>query len=120
MKFCWTTLSVKNMEESLKFYKEIVGLKEKRRFSSAPGVEFAFLGEGETELELIYEKNKEVIEVGHDISLGFQVDSLDRVMELIKEKGFAVHSGPIQPNSHVRFFFVLDPTGWKIQFVETL
>ena len=120
MKLCWTTLSVKNMEESLKFYKEIVGLKENRRFSSAPGVEFVFLGEGETELELICEQNKGDINVAQDISLGFQVDSLDRMMELVKENGYAIHSGPIQPNPHVRFFFVLDPNGWKIQFVEML
>ena len=26
MKFCWCTIMVKDMEESLKFYKEIVGL----------------------------------------------------------------------------------------------
>ncbi|MBP1756616.1 MAG: Glyoxalase/bleomycin resistance protein/dioxygenase [Firmicutes bacterium] len=120
MKYCWTTLQVKDMEVSLKFYKEVVGLKENRRFSSAPGKEYVFLGEGETELELICDQQKKEVEVGQDISLGFEVDSLDRMLELVKERGYAVHSGPFQPNPHVKFFFVQDPTGWKIQFVENM
>ena len=48
MKFCWSTLMVKNLEESLKFYKEIVGLNVSNRFNAGTGVEIAFLGDGET------------------------------------------------------------------------
>ena len=44
MKFCWSTLHVRNMEESLKFYKEIVGLEIDSRFAAGPGVEIVFLG----------------------------------------------------------------------------
>lgn len=32
MKFCWVTITVKNMEESLRFYYEIVGLNIDKRF----------------------------------------------------------------------------------------
>ena len=39
-------------------------------------------------------------------------------MTSMKEKGIPIHSGPFQPNPHARFFFVLDPNGLKIQFVE--
>ncbi len=46
MKFCWCTITVKDMEESLKFYQEVVGLKLNRRFEAGPGVEIAFLGDG--------------------------------------------------------------------------
>ena len=53
MKFCWATIMVKDMEESLKFYQEIVGLKVDRRFEAGPGVEIVFLGNGETKVELI-------------------------------------------------------------------
>ena len=58
MKFCWTTLSVNNMEESLKFYHEIIGLPVDRRFKMGPEAEIAFLGDGETKLELMYDKIK--------------------------------------------------------------
>ena len=118
MKFCWSTLKVKNMEESLQFYEEIVGLSLERRFQAGPGKEIAFLGDGETKIELIREDNHEEIQVGGDITWGFEVPSLDEMLSFVAEKGIPVAAGPIAPNPHTRFFYVLDPNGLKIQFVE--
>ncbi len=119
MKFCWATIMVKDMEESLKFYQEIVGLKVDRRFEAGPGVEIVFLGNGETKVELICDEKNKDVSFGKDISLGFQVDSVDEMINFVQEKGIKIHSGPIQPNPNTKFFFVLDPNGLKIQFVET-
>jgi lactoylglutathione lyase len=119
MKFCWSTLAVNNMEESLKFYQDLIGLPINGRFNAGPGVEIAFLGDGETKIELIcYGSGKEV-NAGQDISWGFEVGSVNEMMAKVKEKGIAIHSGPFQPNPHTKFFFVLDPNGMKIQFVES-
>lgn len=119
MKFCWVTLNVKDMEESLRFYQEIIGLKTNRRFEAGPNTEIVFLGDGETQVELIYNSEEKNINIGKDISLGFEVESVDEMITFIKEKGLEVHSGPFQPNENVKFFFVLDPNGLKVQFVET-
>ena len=119
MKFAHATITVKNMEESLKFYQEIVGLNIAHRISTGQGPEIAFLGEGETKVELIYYGDKEV-NIGEDIALGFQVESLDEKMNFIQEKGIDIHSGPLSPNSSVKFFYVQDPNGLKIQFVENV
>ena len=118
MKFCWSTINVKNLEESLKFYEEIVGLKVNRRFPAGPGMEIAFLGEGETQVELICDEKVKEINIGQDISLGFEVDSIERHMAFVKGKGIDIHSGPFSPNLRTKFFYVLDPNGLKIQFVE--
>lgn len=118
MQFCWSTLIVKNLEESLKFYMEIVGLPLNRRFAPRPGTEIAFLGEGETQVELIAHEAQPDVHFGADISLGFAVPSLDDMMAFVKENGISIHSGPFQPNPHTRYFYVLDPNGLKIQFVE--
>jgi lactoylglutathione lyase len=120
MKFCWSTLIVKDLEESLKFYKEVVGLKENRRFAAGPGMEIVFLGEGETQLELMTNPQKKEVNMGTDISLGFEVESVERKMEELKEKGIEILSGPFQPNPHVKFFYILDPNGLKIQLVENM
>ncbi|ATW26547.1 VOC family protein [Candidatus Formimonas warabiya] len=120
MKFCWTTLRVKNLEESLKFYQEIVGLKVERKFSAGPGTEIVFLGDGETKVELIGNGTNQEVNMGEDISLGFEVGSVDEMFNVVKEKGIEIHSGPFQPNPHVKFFFVRDPNGLKIQFVENM
>ena len=64
MKFCWSTLYVKNMEESLMFYEEIVGLKVNKRFQAGPAMEIVFLGDGETQIELICNDNKKEVNAG--------------------------------------------------------
>ena len=102
------------------FYKEIVGLNMSRRFNAGPGVEIAFLGEGETKVELICNEAFKEVNFGNAISLGFEVKSVDEMMALLVEKGIDIHSGPFQPNPHNKFFYILDPNGLKIQFVENI
>jgi len=120
MKFCWCTIMVKDLEKSIKFYENIVGLKVNRKFEAGPGTEIAFLGVGGTEVELIEDKSKKDVNIGKDISLGFQVENLDEMIKYVEEKGIKIESGPIKPNPNVRFFYILDPNGVKIQFVENL
>ena len=120
MKYLWTTLSVREMEKSLDFYQNILGLTLKRKFSPAPGMEFAFLGDGETEIELIYNEKVKDIKTGDSLSMGFKIESTEEFTGFLKEKGIEIHSGPFQPNPNIRFFFVLDPNGYKIQLVEEM
>ena len=118
MRFSWSTLKVKNLNDSVAFYEEIIGLNVKRRFQAGPGTEIAFLGEGETQVELIEVKGKNEISVGPDISWGFQVESLEKMMELLKKKGIEVIEGPYSPNPSMSFIYILDPNGMKIQLIE--
>jgi len=118
LKFLWVTLSVKNMEESLKFYQEIVGLPVDRKFYTPDGACYAFLGGGETKLELIAHPSGTEPRYGREMSIGFEVDSVEKKMQFVKVKGLAVE-GPFSPNSHVSFFFVNDPSGVRVQFVES-
>jgi len=120
MKFLWSTLVVNNIEEAVKFYTEAVGLKEARRMKTPQGTEIVFLGEGETQVELMESMEKKHINMGSDISLGFSVDSVDAKIAELKGNGIAIHSGPFQPAPYVKFFYVLDPDGLKIQFVEQI
>ncbi|MBC7960222.1 MAG: VOC family protein [Vallitaleaceae bacterium] len=118
MKFLWTTIMVRDMEASLDFYQGIIGLTTSSRFQAGPEVEIVFLGEGETKVELICNKQNKDLEFGKDISMGFEVKSLDETLEMIQSKGIKIQGGPFQPNPHTKFFYVLDPNGVKIQFVE--
>lgn len=120
MKFCWTTLRVNNLQKSLDFYQEIVGLKVERSIKTEEGAEIVFLGQGETKLELVYDNNKKEVNVGDDISIGFEVESLSDKLDFIRGKGMELHSGPFQPNPHIKFFFITDPNGLRVQFVENL
>lgn len=118
MKFCWTTLTIADMEASLAFYTQVVGLSVDRRMKPSPDMELVFLGEGETKLELIWNAKAPAATMGEAISVGFEVESLDAMTEKLKARGIPVHSGPFEPNPRVRFLFVLDPNGLKVQFLE--
>ncbi|NLY72798.1 MAG: VOC family protein [Tissierellia bacterium] len=117
MGFRWVTLQVANMERSLGFYREIVGL-ETYRHIELPGREIYFLGSGETKLELICSQEIVDVSIGQSISLGFGVDSLEKKMDFIRERGLEIDSGPFSPNPSTSFFYILDPDGVRIQFIE--
>ena len=119
MGFCWCTIKVKDMEESLDFYTDIVGLTIEHRFKAGPDREIIFLGSGETKVELISGKGPEV-NVGIDISLGFTVDSVERKMEFLQGRGIEVIEGPFKANPSIEFFYINDPNGLRIQFVENI
>lgn len=118
MKFVWVTINVSDLEKSIAFYHDILGLKIGRRVNSGDDVKIAFLGEGETQVELIRNPQRPDVGFDSDISLGFEVGSLDAFAKELEKKSIPIHSGPFQPNPHIRFFYILDPDGLKIQLVE--
>lgn len=120
MELCWVTINTRDLHQSLKFYQEVVELSLNRQFTAGPGVEIAFLGEGETKIELICTGRDQDSKIGPDISLGFIVKSIDAKMAQMADKGIQIHSGPFQPNPKMKFFHVIDPDGVKIQFVENM
>lgn len=121
MKHTWTTLQVSDMENSLRFYREIIGLPLKRRLSPDGIMDLVFLGnEGESEIELIYEPgNKHVHSSG--ISVGFMSHTtIEELMVLLENNGHKVISPIISPNPNLRFIHVEDPDGHDIQLIEDL
>ena len=119
MKYCWTTIIVEDLDASIAFYRDIVGLPVNRRYNAGPDVEITFLGAGETQIELIRRSGGPAV-IGDGMVLGFAVESLDETLAFIADHGIMVESGPFQPNDHVKFFYVLDPNGVKVQFSESM
>jgi len=107
------------MEESLKFYKDIIGLKISERFNIGEDVEIVMLGENSgTKVELICNKKENAPVFRDGISIGFEVESLDKTIELIKDKNISIKRGPISPNPSTKYFFIDDPNGIEIQIVQ--
>lgn len=118
MGFCWATIHVSNVDESVGFYRDIVGLPVARRYTSGPHVEIAFMGDGETLVELLYDATAGEKQVGDSVSLGFTVDSLDEKVKFLASRHVPLASAPFWPNPSVGFVYVLDPDGTRVQFVE--
>jgi lactoylglutathione lyase len=120
MKFLWTTFYVKNMEESIAFYSDFLGLKVQKRFPAGPGLEIAFMGNGvaeETLVELIADKNKSAFNYGDFISVGFAVDSVEAMLNTVKGKNIPVYSGPVETPAF-KFFCIKDPSGLSVQLFQ--
>lgn len=119
MKYGFVTITVKDMEESSKFYKDVLGLKEARRFSPQPGVDIMFLMDEEgSAIELITHEGSEGACSRASVSIGFEVESLEATMAMLKEKDVAISRGPLGAPGGVRFLFVKDPNGVEIEFIE--
>ena len=120
MKLLWTTLYVKNLDDSIEFYSDLAGLQALRRFPAGPGIEIAFMGNGtgnETLVELLADSGKAAINHSEFVSVGFAVDSVDAMLETVKSKGIAVHGGPVETPA-MKYFTVKDPNGFNVQFFQ--
>lgn len=120
MNFCWSTLQVSDIKKSLKFYKDIIGLKEVRTFSPSEEMTIIFLKDDNNfNLELIENKKDNEEKVFKGITLAFRVDSLDESMKYMKNKNIEIVRGPIKVSESVKFFFIKDPDGLELQIVES-
>lgn len=109
MKFLWTTLHVNNLEVSLEFYQNRLGLALDTLYDGPSRM--AFLGDGETKVELI----EGHADSSRSISLGFLVENLDSWRETLAD---CQPSEIMAPNPELRFCFFVDPDGYLIQLVE--
>ncbi|NLO41016.1 MAG: VOC family protein [Ruminiclostridium sp.] len=118
MKFCWCTIMVRDMEESIRFYRDIVGLSIVRELTVWPNIKIVFMGDGGDELELIHNPRLNAETMGNGLSIGFITESVEEMMQFVQSKGIEIESGPFQPNQFVTFFNVRDPNGLRVQFIE--
>ena len=120
MKNLWTTIYVKNMDESVKFYTQVLSLEIEDRKKINEDLEITFLCRGETKFELISNRNIKNISYSGNSSTGFSIESVDQYIEYLKEKNIQVAEGPFKPSPFIKFFFIFDPDGYRIQLVEQI
>jgi len=118
MNLCWITIRVNDIKASLHFYHEILGLKIATRHEGS-GMDMIMLGEGaEPKIELLYLGNQPPATIGSGVSIGLQVPSLDSAMRLMQQNDIPILRGPVAADPYTSFFFVNDPDGVTVQFVE--
>ena len=111
------TIRTEKLEASIGFYEYIAGLRIVRDLRKIDAqIVFLADAEGDTRIELI-EVPAGRGYCGSGISIGFHTDDAAGFREELLKKGFQA-SEIVSPNPSVRFFFVNDPNGVQIQFVE--
>jgi lactoylglutathione lyase len=114
---------VNNLDTSLTFYQEVVGMELKDKFSIANGsVTLAFLGfngSDETELELVFGSNSNLPPEGKVNHIAFLVDDIEEEFHRLKglDASFISEEVVTLPNGY-RNFFVHGPDGEKVEFFK--
>lgn len=125
MRMLHTMLRVGDLDRSIKFYTEVLGMKELRRRDSPEGkYTLAFVGYGDedthTVLELTYNYGVEKYDLGSAYGhIALAVDNAYKASDEIRKRGGKVvrEAGPLKFGTTV-IAFVEDPDGYRIELIE--
>jgi lactoylglutathione lyase len=125
MRILHTMLRVADLERSLKFYTDVLGMRVLRRKDYPEGrFTLAFVGYGdeseEAALELTHNWDTSNYELGTGYGhVALEVDDAYAACEQVRERGGKVtrEAGPMKYGGSV-IAFVEDPDGYKIEFIQ--
>ena len=108
-----------DLEKSMNFYKEALGLKEIRRKEASDGsFILVFMGDGETDfsLELTWMRDrKDSYDLGElEYHLAMKVDNYDEAFKKHEEMGCIEYV-----NEEMGIYFITDPDGYWIEIIPT-
>jgi lactoylglutathione lyase len=116
MKVKYTTILVADMDKSIKFYTEVMGLEKNNQFNPNPGLTITFMkGEGEGIIELI-EDVENPQETGLT-AVGIEVEDINKTVKELKSKGAKITQEPT-PILVGTLAFLEDPNGVRIALIQ--
>lgn len=125
MRLLHTMLRVGDLDKSLNFYTEVLGMKLLRRKDYPDGkFTLAFVGYGEESDTTVLELTHNWDTPAYDLGTGFghiaiEVDDAYAACDAVRAKGGKVvrEVGPMKHGTTV-IAFVEDPDGYKIEFIQ--
>lgn len=122
MKMVHTCVRVKDLEASLNFYQKAFNFQEVSR-KDYPEHEFTLvylsLENDPYQLELTYNYNHGAYDLGNGYGhIAIAVDDVAKKHEEHKQAGLDVTDLKGLPNSQFRYYFVIDPDGYKVEVVQ--
>ncbi len=120
-KLLHTRMRVSDMEQTIRFYTDVLGLEVVERKTSPRGSHLAFLKVPNSEelIELCSFPASGPVKVQEDlVHLAFQVESLDDTMKALNAKSIRITDGPTRTSSGSRFLFIDAPDGYEVELIE--
>ncbi len=120
-KLLHTRMRVSDMDQTIAFYTNILGLEVLERKTSPRGSHLAFLKVPNSEelIELTSFPPSGPVTVQEDlVHLAFQVDNLDDTIASLNAQGVKITDGPTHSSSGNRFIFIDAPDGYEIELIE--
>ena len=121
-KLLHTRMRVNDIEKTVKFYEQALGLKATRRHTSPRGAQLVFLAtpNSEEEIEICQmPPGAEPVKVQPDLMhLAFAVDDLEAFAAGLKQRGFALSDGPTKTGSGSVIAFIDAPEGYEVELIQ--
>ncbi len=121
-KLLHTRMRVNDLERSVKFYTEALGLTASRRHTSPRGAQLVFLTTpgSDEEIELCQmPPGAESVKVQSDLMhLAFEVDDLADFAAAAAKKGYALSDGPTKTGSGSVIAFLDAPEGYEVELIQ--
>ncbi|MGH7259794.1 MAG: VOC family protein [Nitrospiraceae bacterium] len=120
-KLLHTRMRVSDMDQTITFYTDVLGLEVMERKTSPRGSHLAFLKVPNSEelIELCSFPPSGPVKVQEDlVHLAFEVENIDKTIESLNTKGIKITDGPTRSSSGSRFIFIDAPDGYEVELIE--
>lgn len=120
-KLLHTRYRVTDLEKTVAFYRDVLGLEETRRHTSGRGSQLVFFKApgSDEEIEICkYDASGPVV-VGPDLThLAFEVEDLEAFAREAAKKGYPLSDGPHQQGKGGAIAFIDAPEGYEIELIQ--
>jgi len=119
MKLAHTMIRVKDLDATLDFYTDFIGLTEVRRQEIGDAATLIFLTDAAESytIELTVNHGKTEYTLGDQFGhLAFYADDLEKVIESVERRGWWYRRS--RPELRTAYIFVKDPNGYDVEILQ--
>jgi lactoylglutathione lyase len=116
-----TRYRVQDLEKTVTFYRDVLGLQEVRRHTSPRGSQLVFFKApaSDEEIEICKFDESGPVQVGYDTThLAFEVDDIEAFASQAEAKGYPLSDGPTPTGGGSVIAFIDAPEGYEIELIQ--
>ncbi len=116
-----TRYRVSDLDKTVAFYRDVLGLQETRRSKSGRGSELVFFKApgSEEEIEICKFDGSGPVQVGPDLThLAFEVEDIEAFAKHSAALGYPLSDGPHTTSSGSVIAFIDAPEGYEIELIQ--
>ncbi|MDB6154882.1 MAG: Glyoxalase/bleomycin resistance protein/dioxygenase [Chthoniobacteraceae bacterium] len=116
-----TRYRVHDLEKTVSFYRDVLGLQEVERFTSPRGAQLVFFKAPQSEelIELCKFDGSGPVQVGPDLThIAFEVEDLQAFAKETASKGYPLSDGPVTTSTGSLIAFIDAPEGYEIELIQ--
>jgi predicted enzyme related to lactoylglutathione lyase len=119
MNISFITIPTSSLDDSIEFYTKVLGFTERNRVKPREGIEIAFLSDEKGSVIELIQRPGDVDLSACPVSLGFEVEDIHAVRDLLSENGVEILMGPTEAGGGTILMQAKDVNGFRLGFVQS-